>query len=217
MKRELIVTQDGSNSISIPEMDVTYHSKHGAVQESMHVFINAGLRYKLEQNEDEISVFEVGFGTGLNALLTCNEALAQRRKIFYTTVEPFPISTEMAASLNFEDSFKVLDKIHSAAWNTPVIIDGYFTILKLNMKLNEVNSNRSYDLVYFDAFSPQAQPELWTHESFAHLISTMKPEGVLTTYCSKSIVRRTMTGAGFRVTKLAGPHGKREMVRAFKD
>lgn len=216
MKRELIVTQDGSHSVSIPEMDVTYHSKYGAVQESMHVFINAGLRFEFEQTAKEIAVFEVGFGTGLNALLTCNESVQKERKVFYTTVEPFPITNEMAMSLNFDDPFMVLDKIHSAPWDIPVVINEFFTILKLNMKLAEVNSAQQFDVVYFDAFSPQAQPELWTDESFAHLVSMMRTDGVLTTYCSKSVVRRTMVAAGFRVAKLAGPPGKREMVRAFK-
>ncbi|MET0300118.1 MAG: MnmC family methyltransferase, partial [Flavitalea sp.] len=101
-------------------------------------------------------------------------------------------------------------------WNTPLVVNEFFTILKLNMKLAEVISATPFDLIYFDAFSPQAQPELWTDESFGHLVSMMKTDGVLTTYCSKSVVRRTMMAAGFRVTKLTGPPGKREMVRAFK-
>ncbi|RYG43796.1 MAG: SAM-dependent methyltransferase [Chitinophagaceae bacterium] len=217
----------------IPSLDITYRSRHGAVQESLHVFIDAGLKYKwLSENEwtDDpekvMQVFELGFGTGLNALLTAKEALSFKRKISYITIEPEPLEPEMAILLNYKDEAGYLKKMHQAEWNTPVEIHSWFKFTKFKTTLADFNLHDNavgfptagaiFDLVYFDAFGPLTQPELWSGQSFAKVASMMKTGAILTTYCSKSVVRKTMMAAGFTVKKIQGPYGKREMVRAMK-
>jgi len=224
MKKEIIVTTDGSHSIALPEMGVTYHSSHGAIQESMHVFIEAGLRYcsvKKEQPGD-ISIFEMGFGTGLNALLSLAEAEKNRQPIFYETIEPYPLEAPLFTSLNYcnqlqrPDLQRLFNLLHECEWNTVVTITPYFNFKKKQTSLESFSTTQPFNLVYFDAFAPEKQPGLWTAEIFKKLHASMKTNAVLTTYCSKSIVRRAMAEAGFRVEKIPGPPHKREMVRAVK-
>ena len=215
MDRALLVTKDGSHTVIMPSLNVTYHSMHGAVQESKHVFIDAGLNYQWSvKNDPTISVLEVGFGTGLNALLTCSEAASRQRKISYTALEPYPLTAEITKGLNYEDASGYLAMIHNAVWGAAVNIHEYFRLTKLKISLAEADAEGKYDLVYFDAFDPGTQPAIWSAESFEKIYSMMKPGGVLTTYCSKSHVRKTMMSVGFKVTKIQGPRGKREMVRA---
>jgi len=215
MERKIMLTGDGSPTVAIPEMGVTYHSRHGALQESRHVFIEAGLHFMLQQVEGSLSILEMGFGTGLNALLTAAEAAAHGRSIHYTALEALPLSREEYSGLEFPDR-ETLATLHDAAWDAAVLINPHFTLYKLQTRLEDFRPSAFYDLVYFDAFAPSAQPQLWTTEIFEKLFACMQKGGVLVTYCSKGDVRRSMASAGFTVTKLTGPPGKREMVRALK-
>ncbi|HEV7332087.1 MAG TPA: tRNA (5-methylaminomethyl-2-thiouridine)(34)-methyltransferase MnmD [Flavisolibacter sp.] len=218
--REVVMTKDGSHTIAIPEKGVTYHSVHGAVQESMHVFIEAGLGALLTSvNKQDLSVFEMGFGTGLNAFLTVLVAQEQHVSIFYTSVEAFPLSAKEASFLNYADVLGAGDlfqRLHQCGWNEEVTLNEFFTIEKVQTELTAFSPSRQYDLVYYDAFAPSAQPELWTKAVFEKLYEMMHGNGVLVTYCSKGDVRRALLAAGFAVEKIPGPPGKREMLRARK-
>ncbi|HZI54061.1 MAG TPA: tRNA (5-methylaminomethyl-2-thiouridine)(34)-methyltransferase MnmD [Chitinophagaceae bacterium] len=230
MKKSLIITKDGSHTISIPGMNVTYHSHHGAIQESMQVFINAGLKYLLSNRTPEkVHIFEMGFGTGLNALLTLIEAEERNIPIQYTAIELFPLTTNEASALNYCDQLNRKDlspsfeQLHQCEWEKDISISPYFTIHKLKNSLLTFKTSQLFqgnfsgqNLIYFDAFAPAAQPELWAKEIFEMLYSILMPEGILVTYCSKGEVRRAMQAVGFVVEKIAGPPGKREMVRAIK-
>ena len=229
MRKSLIITSDGSHTISIPEMNVSYHSFHGAIQESRHVFINEGLLFFLNKiHTTAIRVLEMGFGTGLNTLLTLMEA-SSKLEIHYTTIELFPLTVAEARALNYccelkrEDLIPLFEKMHQCEWETDIAISPYFTIHKMRVSLPDTkNSNLFHDnslrpdLIYFDAFAPTAQPELWTKEVFEMLYAILKDKGILVTYCSKGEVRRAMQAAGFKVEKIPGPPGKREIVRAIK-
>ena len=219
MKLEIIVTDDGSHTVSVPELEVMYHSRRGAVQESVHVFIEAGLRHVLERPEPPgvVRLFEMGLGTGLNALLTLLEAQHQRVRVHYTAVEAYPLSAEEASALNYgEDAAQraLLQRLHTCPWNEDVALTEWFTFRKEQTKLADYRGSAPFHLIYYDAFAPKAQPELWTEKTFRQLYGLLLPGGVLTTYCSKGDVRRAMRAAGLTVTKLPGPPGKREMVRA---
>jgi tRNA U34 5-methylaminomethyl-2-thiouridine-forming methyltransferase MnmC len=212
-------TADGSVTIAIPELQVTYHSKHGAIQESMHVFIEAGLRPLLHQ-QDTLRIFEMGFGTGLNALLTMMEANQQQQEICYEAVEAFPLEKELLPQLNYcehtpdwQDKF---EQLHTIPWNKPAVVTEYFTLHKHSQSLFNYSTNQGFNIIYYDAFAPNAQPELWTVEAFTQLFNLLDDQGVLVTYCSKGDVRRAMKAAGFTVEKIPGPPGKREMIRAKK-
>ncbi len=220
MKREIIITADGSHTVAIPSLNVTYHSRHGAIQESMHVFIEAGLRYLITQSTTlSINLFEMGFGTGLNAFLSAMEAQKQQRKIQYTAVERYPVSPEKAMALNYTQALQnhpLFTELHTCSWDEAVMINDFFTLKKVKTDLTNFSSRQIFDLIYYDAFAPTAQPELWTIEVFQKLFDLLAPGGVLVTYCAKGDVRRAMIAAGFTVTKLPGPKGKREMLRAEK-
>lgn len=220
MRHEIFVTEDGSHSIKVPELNVTYHSKHGAIQESVHVFIESGLRYL---NKKEISILEVGFGTGLNALLTMIEAEKNGLKVLFDVVELYPLDSACVSSLNYLSLLNVpqlagaFSHMHACEWDVAAKISGQFELKKIRGDARYVEMSGNYDLIYFDAFDPVAQPELWTLEVFKKLYSVAKPGCILVTYCSKGIVRRAMADAGFSVSKIAGPKGKREIVRAIKE
>jgi tRNA U34 5-methylaminomethyl-2-thiouridine-forming methyltransferase MnmC len=224
MERKIIVTNDGSHTMAVPEADITYRSHHGARQESIHVFLEAGLSYWLAQHpqSNEVSLFEMGFGTGLNALLAALEAEQRQVRIQYTTVEADPLSAEEAAALNYGAlpgaNAILFDRLHLAPWNVATRVSEFFTLHKLHSSLQNLGDaiTDRFDIIYYDAFAPSAQPELWTQEVFVYMYGLLKPGGLLVTYCSKSSVRRAMVAAGFRVTKPQGPWGKREMVRALK-
>jgi tRNA U34 5-methylaminomethyl-2-thiouridine-forming methyltransferase MnmC len=221
MRREIIVTKDGSHSIAVPDLNVSYHSIHGALQESRHVFIEAGLNYLLNNsNCQPVWIFEMGLGSGLNAFLTAIEAEKQKTKIHYTGVEQFPLSSEEASSLNYAKFLQHKDlfqKMHQSEWNKDVMLSANFILRKENVDLINYSGDNHFDLIYYDAFAPNAQPELWTKEIFQKLFDLLNPNGVLATYCSKGDVRRAMIAAGFSVKKLPGPPGKREMLRAIKN
>lgn len=217
MKREIIITEDGSHTISVPELKVSYHSIHGAVQESKHVFIEAGLHFIINNSINQpINIFEMGLGTGLNVFLTAIEAEKFHRKIYYVAVEQFPVSLEEAMQLNYPETLgrkNVFQKIHECNWNEDVNISEYFTLRKENISLINYSTNQPFNLIYYDAFAPAAQPELWTKDIFEKLFTMLQPNGVIVTYCSKGDVRRAMIASGFKVQKLKGPPGKREMLR----
>ena len=220
MNRELLLTDDGSHTIFLPDLKVTYHSTHGSIQESKHVFIQAGLEHIALNAKTSIHIFEMGFGTGLNAFLTAKWAEKNRIPIDYTAVELYPLSKEELAALNYaeilEDEHQYFQKIHAAEWGVSNTISPFFQLSKQLTSLLDYIPENTFDLLYFDAFAPLIQPELWTTEVFIKLYNLLNQGGVLTTYCSKSEVRRSMVAAGFTVEKIPGPPHKREMVRAVK-
>jgi tRNA U34 5-methylaminomethyl-2-thiouridine-forming methyltransferase MnmC len=223
MERYLQVTQDGSHTIAIPGMQVTYHSTHGAVQESLHVYIRSGL-HPVMKIYPMLRIFEMGFGTGLNALLTLQHAEAQHQQVYYETVELYPLSAAEVQWLNYNDILLKdsrgsarLEDLHAAPWEQDVQINPLFSLHKKQCSLFhylQEPPQEPFNLIYFDAFDPRAQPELWAQSVFEQLFHRLHPDGVLVTYCSKGSVRRAMQAAGFLVEKLPGPPGKREMVRA---
>jgi len=218
MSIEIIQTSDGSNSLHHRELDETYHSIHGAIQESKHVFINAGLHY-LNQKQ-ELQIFEVGLGTGLNTLLTFIEN--KHQTINYTAIEAYPISIEVAEKLNYLQLLNAIKQepifktIHTCEWNKSIALSELFSFKKVQSKLQLFDSELSFDLIYFDAFGPRAQPEMWTEEIFEKLYHLTSEGGILVSYCAKGEVKRTLKKVGFEVESLPGPPGKREMTRALK-
>lgn len=221
MKRKIITTADGSHTIVLPELDVMYHSRHGAIQESMHVFIEAGLRHLINQAAVQpVNLFEMGFGTGLNAFLTAIEAGKQHKEIHYTAVEPHPLTAEEAGTLNYSQYLghtQWFTALHQSSWSEDIRISDHFTLRKEKTGFMNFSARAEagrFHLIYYDAFAPAAQPGLWTGEIFQKLHGMLAPNGILVTYCSKGEVRRAMLAAGFSVTKLPGPKGKREMLRA---
>ncbi len=217
MKRSIKTTADGSHTFHVTELGESYHSMHGAKQESLHVFINEGLRFLSLNN---IRILETGFGTGLNAALTYMEAEKTGRKINYHSVELYPLNPSEYLQLNYfekEDPFyEAFIRIHECRWNRNVHLSDFFSITKLRQNLLSCLFPGKYDLVYFDAFSPRSQPELWTEEIFKKVHNAMIPGAVLVTYCAKGKVRRNIEKSGLSVEKIPGPPGKREMIRAVK-
>jgi tRNA U34 5-methylaminomethyl-2-thiouridine-forming methyltransferase MnmC len=223
MERKIILTNDGSHSISIPEMNVTYHSVHGAIQESKHVFIQAGLLDSgIFDYTGVHSVLEIGLGTGLNALLTLLEADKHKNRIYYTALELYPLEESAISQLNYCEQLNqpnyqpLFEKMHQCGWEEMFEISNYFRLTKRKYDLLDFSTESLFNSIYFDAFAPAAQPELWTKEVFEKLYHIMAPEGILVTYCSKGDVRRAMQSAGFTIEKIPGPPGKREMIRARK-
>jgi tRNA U34 5-methylaminomethyl-2-thiouridine-forming methyltransferase MnmC len=220
MNRQIQLTADGSHTIAIPEQNLSYHSHHGAVQESMHVFIQAGLLPMMDKTNDQpLHILEIGLGTGLNALLSLREAVKHQQQILYTGLEKYPLTEQEASQLNHGQLLSMEEQftqLHTAAWEEKIQIDPYFILEKRKVSLPAAVHIEPIHLVYFDAFAPTEQPELWTAEFFQSLYELILPGGLLVTYSSKSEVRRAMVSAGFRVKKIPGPRGKREMVQAWK-
>jgi len=221
MERKIILTGDGSHSISVPELNVAYHSIHGAIQESLHVFIEAGFRHQIRQLPGkQIAILEVGFGTGLNALLTAIAAEKMERSIYYVALEPNPLNKEEFYSLNYcellgrRDRQEDFLRMHECEWNKIISVTEELLMYKSDSLLQTFEGRTKFHLIYFDAFAPNAQPQLWTKEVFDKMYSILQPGGILVTYCSKGEVRSNMITAGFEVEKLPGPPGKREMIRA---
>ena len=219
MKREIIQTLDGSTTIHLPDWGESYHSKHGAIQEAYHVFIKNGL--SLFENLN-ISILEIGFGTGLNAFITYLESQKLNQKIDYVGVEAYPISAEEVLQMNYvcelqaEEKRGVFEKIHQINWEEKLEIDTNFTLNKRNQFFNDIIDENSFDLIYFDAFGYRVQPELWSTEIFRKMYNALKINGVLVTYAARGVVKRSMIEVGFTVEKLPGAPGKREMFRARK-
>jgi tRNA U34 5-methylaminomethyl-2-thiouridine-forming methyltransferase MnmC len=222
MHLEIRQTKDGSNTLYVPDLNEHYHSVHGALQESQHVFIKHGLEHALEQKRD-VKILEIGFGTGLNAILTLPYSLAQQAFIQYDTLEKYPLTQEVVEQLHFEqfihdpEMLENFKKMHDAPWNAPVDLSPYFTLQKIHETLEEFSPPESYyDVIYFDAFAPEKQPELWTKEVFTKLYNATRPGGTLVTYCAKGSFKRNLKAAGFIVEALPGPPGKREMTRGIR-
>ncbi|WP_029035293.1 tRNA (5-methylaminomethyl-2-thiouridine)(34)-methyltransferase MnmD [Salinimicrobium terrae] len=223
MKREIIKTGDGSATIFLPDWNEHYHSKHGAMQEALHVFIQTGYKHHLTRHSPEsISILEIGFGTGLNALLTFFEAENTRVKVDYTGVEAYPVSAEELAALDYAEAVaeqsasEIFQELHETGWEKRSEISPFFSLKKEKKFFSEISANEEFDLIYFDAFGPRVQPDLWSEEVFRNMYRALKENGVLVTYSAKGDVRRAMQAVGFAVERLQGPPGKREMLRATK-
>jgi tRNA U34 5-methylaminomethyl-2-thiouridine-forming methyltransferase MnmC len=226
INRELLLTKDGSHTVLTRELNASYHSVHGALAESQHVFIEAGLLYVIkhlnrnEQGSSPLSIFEMGMGTGLNLLLTYIETEKLRQEVYYLTVEKFPLEKQITDQLNYcglvhrPELQKVFNNIHSSAWNQPYNLSPRFCLHKQSIALEDIPIDQRFNLVYYDAFAPSAQPELWSLSIFQKIYEMLLPRGVLVTYCSKGEVRRNLLASGFLVEKLPGPPGKREIIRA---
>ena len=215
----LLLTADGSHTAVNKEFDKPYHSIHGAYQESQRVYIELGLLAAFVKfHEEELRVFEMGLGTGLNALLTAREAVRHQQRINYTAIDAYPMGTEVTRLLNFDEQLgtSLLPAIHESPWNEPVLIAPYFTLTKIECLLQEWRTTNQFHLIYYDAFAPTAQPELWEPEIFVRLAALLLPGGILTTYCSRSYVQRNMRAAGLTVEKHSGPRHKRDIIRAIK-
>jgi len=219
MKREIQLTADGSHTLFIPEMDEHYHSVNGAIQESRHVFIEAGLK---QLEKDSLRILEIGFGTGLNAFLTLQEIIEHPHKtIEYYSTELYPLELSVIHELNYGGLIAAEHKelfyaLHEVEWDTDVKINNNFTIHKITGDNNICPLPYSIDLIFFDAFAPDKQPEMWSQSIFNKLYNLTNEGGVLTTYCAKGEVRRMMKEAGYSVERIPGPPGKREMLRARK-
>lgn len=213
-------TADGSNTLYVPELNEHYHSVKGALTESAHIFIQMGLNHAQAANP---RVLEIGFGTGLNAFLTLLEAEKNQRAIHFTSIERFPLSEDIVRKLSYPETIAPEEcekfyALHTAPWNQEVKISPYFTLHKIEGDFTHFSFSEYYDVVYFDAFAPEKQPEMWSQPLFDNLYRQMNPGGILTTYCAKGVVRRMLQAAGFTVERLPGPPGgKREILRATKE
>ena len=214
------MTSDGSTSIHLPEWDESYHSKYGAIQEAQHVFIKNGLSLFKGQS---VSILEIGFGTGLNAFITFLESKKTNQSIEYLGVEGFPVAADEVLQMNYvkqlnaeewESEFK---RMHEVEWEDPVTIDALFRLTKRKQLFAEIIDVNQFDLIYFDAFGYRVQPELWSVEIFTKMYTALKSGGILVTYACRGPIKRAMIEAGFQIEKLAGPPGKREMLRGRKE
>ncbi len=221
---ELIKTADGSHTIRNADLNETYHSIHGAIQESNHVFIKHGLHFARQNSPGLVRILEVGFGTGLNALLTMVESKQRNAQIHYDAVEAFPLPSELITQLNYCDLIQGDDckglffKMHEARWGDSVSITPDFTICKVLGNIQKTTLVRArYDIVYFDAFAPSRQPEMWSREVLGKVVESIKLNGIFVTYSSRGQLRRDLLELGMKVETLTGPPGKAEMTRAIKD
>ncbi|MBF2709302.1 tRNA (5-methylaminomethyl-2-thiouridine)(34)-methyltransferase MnmD [Flavobacterium soyangense] len=219
MKREIIKTADGSTTIQIEAWNECYHSKFGAIQEAQHVFIKNGL---LLFEGKPISILEIGFGTGLNAFITFLESKKLNQTIDYVGVEAYPISSEEVLSMNYvfelnaEKELAVFEKMHDCNWEKQVVLREDFVLTKRKQFFTDIDDLEKFDLIYFDAFGYNVQPELWSTAIFKKMYNALKTNGILVTYAARGVVKRSMKEVGFTVEKLVGPPGKREMFRARK-
>ena len=220
MKKEIVKTTDGSYTLYVPELDETYHSTNGALQESNHVFIEAGLKFS---SLKKAAILEVGFGTGLNALTTFKEAEKSNLNIEFTSLEAYPLEWDEVSKLEYtsmegyQQYASPFEKMHTCEWGDFTVVSSNFSLRKLNIKLQEISFENAFDIIYFDAFAPQIQPELWTEEIFGLMYKALKSKGVLVTYCAKGTVKRALKAVGFELQSIPGPPGKREMSRAVKN
>ncbi len=222
-KLESFLTNDGSSSIYHPELDETYHSRHGAIAEANHVFIEMGLDFFLENNPiNEIAVFEMGFGTGLNALLTALWSEKQRQKVIYESIEKVVLDEKTTAICNYPElvnselASNFFTQLHQSKWGEKAGISAFFELSKIESDIKSFSKTNCYDIVFYDAFGPRVQPYLWEIPVLSIIYNSLKINGVFVTYCAKGSVRRNLIEMGFKVERLPGPPGKREMLRAVK-
>ena len=221
VKPKIELTADGSHPLFIPSLNEHYHSVNGAVQESTHIFIKAGLHYC---SKESINIFEVGFGTGLNAFLSLMDARKSSKIIHYTSVEAYPLDTSIIKNLNYPQNYSLEEQnlfymLHDAEWEKEIQITPNFYLTKIETdftKFDLSNNKWNFDLIYFDAFAPDKQPDMWTQDIFNNLYNITNENGILVTYCAKGAVRRMMQQAGYKVERLPGPPGKREILRAVE-
>ena len=213
----LVFSKDGSHTLLNTSLNETYHSRNGALQESIHVYIKNGLLIFKEL--ETVTVLEVGFGTGLNALLTWNKAEELKLHVEYHTLEPFPISSEITSQLNYPSlmeepkSAERFKRLHDAVWEEEIVLSEYFTIYKSKSTLEEkVLPENTFNVCYFDAFAPNHQDDIWSEENFKKIFDSLNKGGILTTYCAQSVFKRTLRAAGFTVEALEGPKWKKEMT-----
>ncbi|BDD11004.1 hypothetical protein FUAX_34360 [Fulvitalea axinellae] len=220
----IIETEDGSHSLFVPELDETYHSSHGAVNESIHVFIKAGIEHFVANNPGEkIRILEVGFGTGLNALLTAQKASESAFQIEYHTLEAFPLDEDIVSTLNYPEKIggdnleELFQEMHAQKWGKPFSLSKNMTMLKTHAKLQATTlEDNAYDLVYFDAFAPSKQSDMWTLDVLKKVADSIAPGGSLVTYCARGQFKRDLKALGLDVESLPGPPPKKEMVRASR-
>lgn len=222
-ERQFLVTGDGSHTLFLPELNETYHSTHGAIRESEHVFIENGLEYFADLNTSKIiNVFEIGFGTGLNALLSVLFSERHKIPVGYESIEAYPLSIDEAQKLNYPklisegDAQEVFNKIHEASWDESVAITADFTLKKIKNVIQDQALVREFDVCFFDAFAPSKQPDMWEREILEKIYDAMVIGGVFVTYCAKGQLKRDLRSIGFEVETLPGPPGKKEMVRGIK-
>lgn len=224
---EIIPTEDGSSTLYVPQLDEHYHSVHGAIQESRHIFLHAGMEYFLETflervtSSSPLHILEAGFGTGLNAYLTLIRAGELQCPVCYHTIEKYPLTTEEISRLNYPENIGfphsgLFYQLHDCPWEKEQQITSDFRFCKHRQDFREIHFPEQFHLVYFDAFNPDVQPHLWTTEVFTRFYRAMLPESLLVTYCVKGIVKQALRTVGFTLKRLPGPPGKREMLRAKK-
>jgi tRNA U34 5-methylaminomethyl-2-thiouridine-forming methyltransferase MnmC len=218
VKRSIITTEDGSSSLFVPGLNEHYHSVHGAETESLHIFIHAAFD---ATDRDPVHVLEMGMGTGLNTILTLAAARKQNRTVEYHAVEKYPLTGKEVSALHFRitespELSGYFHAIHTEPWDQPVSITDRFTLFKEQCDIRSFTPRTSYDVIYFDAFAPEVQPDLWSQRVFMDLYRCTSPGGVLTTYSAKGKVKRSLISVGYRVEKLPGPPGKREFLRAIR-
>ena len=220
MKKEFVITEDGSHTIYLPELDEHYHSTHGAIQESLHIYINNGF---LNRQENDVNILEIGFGTGLNALLTYIYAIKSNKSVKYWSIEKFPLTPNEYHALNYtNDLYKeystVFESIHTSPWDENSELNKNFILHKVKADLVDFQREfpTKFDLVYYDAFAPNKQADLWTEEIIKKVGDYVAPGGTVVTYCAKGSVRRAFAAAGFEVERLPGPPGKKEIIRGKK-
>lgn len=218
----IVTTADGSKTIFNAEVGENYHSKHGALQESQHVFLNVGLRYFLAGTDStEVSVLEVGLGTGLNFLLSSDFCTAKNIALHYTGIEAYPLSQEMIAQTGYEEyvsasMWQAFLKAYPNSLNHSVQLNPNVDLLTAHAMLMEFNSQQQYDVIYFDAFAAIHQPEMWNEAAIQHTVQFLKPGGVFVTYAITGNLKRQLKALGLKVEKAPGAPGKREMLRATK-
>lgn len=219
MKRTLITTSDGSSTLKVEQWGETYHSIHGALQEALHVYIKNGFE---RVTKDSFSILEMGFGTGLNALLTLVQSQRTEKKVVYHAVEGFPLSVEEVKGLNYvkgselesyEHDFELL---HDVPWEQETGINDFFTLKKIKSQFEHMELNQKYDLIYFDVFGYPYQPDLWSLDMFIAMYALLSPGGLLVTYACRGVIKRAMKQAGFEIQVIQGPPGKREMLLAWR-
>lgn len=216
---KVIFTKDGSKTLHMPEHNEQYHSIHGAINEAEHVFIKNGLR---ECEQDKLTIFEMGFGTALNAFMTYLESKKTSQNVRYYTIENNPLPLKLVESLEYPDILNarneesIFSLLHTSEWNALTTITPTFELFKISDDIQKLTLDDKVDLVYYDAFGPRVQADLWTERIFIIISAVMKPESILVTYCAKGEVKRILKRLGFVVETLPGPPGKREMVRAKK-
>jgi len=218
LEKEIIQTKDGSTTFYLPELNETYHSKNGAIQEAYHVFIKNG--FSLFEGKP-ISILEIGFGTGLNAFITSLESQNNNQTVDYVGVEAYPITQEEALTMNYANQIdasktEVFQKIHQIDWEIPIQVNPTFQLTKRKQLFQDIVDVEVFDLIYFDAFGYDVQPELWSDKIFEKMFIALKSGGVLVTYACRSVIKNSMISAGFKIEKLPGAPGKREMLRASK-